>query len=53
MTKKQGKPGPAAERLKIEGDWENAVAKMLAAGPRTNVLTTKKKKGRKKKRAEG
>jgi len=28
-SKREGQPGPDPERLKIEGDWEDATDKML------------------------
>ena len=33
MDTKQNKPGPEPERLKIEGDWEDAVKKAIEAHP--------------------
>ena len=50
--RKLGKRGPAPEVLKIEGDWKDAVAKMLRGGATPTVkpkakAKTKKRKGKK------
>ena len=34
--RKRKKSGPTKERLKIEGEWEDAVEQALEAGPPTN-----------------
>jgi hypothetical protein len=33
MPRTRGKRGPEAERVKIEGDWEEAMKKALKAPP--------------------
>jgi len=51
MSTKDGKPGPKAEVLIIDGNWKDAVAHALAKGkPPAPAKKSKKKVGAKKKR---
>lgn len=46
MTTKRTKPGPKPDTLKIEGDWKDAVAKMLRA-PTQEAARPKQKRKKK------
>lgn len=49
--KKKNRPGPAPEVLRIDGDWKDAVKKIL--GGNASAVTTKSKKAKKKQTTDG